>query len=311
MTSSAAATSQRILAHFRGVSSSMKTSLGDFTRCVVDVLNGDREDEDFVRVKCTLEDDRVVLEKAGDKEDDPNVGVMRHPPFCPIRLLKHDSEVEVEAEMASRGINVGVVALVESSDNRVLVTRRASHMRTFPGVWVPPGGGLDAHDASMQHAAARELTEETGVTIPDPAHGRILCLWESVYPPMLDWGAPRRHHVVVYYHFTLDKKHDEVKLILEPEEVDAASWLCASHADLVVNGVEEGQEVKPETFNMTVLVDKEQKDVECSAEILLAKAPKKRIESGDVERISSGTKYALSEWLKIKTDCCNNKTARL
>lgn len=37
-------------------------------------------------------------------------------------------------------MDVGVAVLLESSDHRLLLTHRAEHMRTFPGIWVPPGG---------------------------------------------------------------------------------------------------------------------------------------------------------------------------
>lgn len=39
----------------------------------------------------------------------------------------------------SRGINVGCAVIVESGDGKVLLTRRAPHLHTFPNVWVPPG----------------------------------------------------------------------------------------------------------------------------------------------------------------------------
>ena len=61
----------------------------------------------------------------------------------------------------------------------MLLTRRAAHMRTFPGVWVPPGGGVEAGDAGMVDAALRELREETGVAVRPEEGGaaRILGLW--------------------------------------------------------------------------------------------------------------------------------------
>ena len=66
----------------------------------------------------------------------------------------------------------------------MLLTRRAAHMRTFPGVWVPPGGGVEAADAGLAHAALRELAEETGVAVrPEDGEGgpapSILGLWGS------------------------------------------------------------------------------------------------------------------------------------
>ena len=55
-------------------------------------------------------------------------------------------------------------------------------MRTFPGVWVPPGGGIDPEDKSLVHTALRELQEETGLVL-DMEKGvrdvHQLCMWES------------------------------------------------------------------------------------------------------------------------------------
>jgi hypothetical protein len=79
-------------------------------------------------------------------------------------------------------------------------------MRTFPGVWVVPGGGVDASDASPMEAAIRELKEETGLVFDargdvvcetssssSPVHvvdgaapARLIGIWESCYPPTAD-----------------------------------------------------------------------------------------------------------------------------
>ena len=307
-------TTTRILAHFRHQS---EVVLGDFSTCIVDLLrdsSNKTEDEDSVPVKCLLEDGKFIISAASQEEiqsGNKDVGLIRHPPFCPIRMMTPEDIQDLHPDMKARGINVGICAVVESRDKRVLVTRRAAHMRTFPGVWVPPGGGLDAHDPSLKEAALRELEEETGLSLNPKIcrRSRILCLWESVYPPRLDWGLPGRHHVVVYYHFRLNEDYKVLngKLNLEPEEVDASAWLCAAHIDLVVNGVEEGQKVEPETFTMKV-IDREEKvakDIECSSEILMAKAPKKINSGQDIQRISSGTRFALAQWLQTCTN--NNK----
>ena len=38
-------------------------------------------------------------------------------------------------------------------------------MRTFPNVWVPPGGSIEGSDRSLLEAGARELKEEVGIDI--------------------------------------------------------------------------------------------------------------------------------------------------
>ena len=53
-----------------------------------------------------------------------------------------------------------------------------------------------------------------------------------------------------------------------------------------------------DTLTMKVVLDGEQKDVEVPATVLEAKAPQ---DGADVERVSSGTRFALLQWLKRKT----------
>ena len=100
-------------------------------------------------------------------------------------------------------------------------------MRTFPGIWVPPGGHIEK-DESLLEAGLRELHEETGLDIVDNIRNeRVLCLWESVYPYMLSMGLPKRHHVVVYLNIkvSVSKSILMEKMRLDKEEVDAGMWL--------------------------------------------------------------------------------------
>jgi 8-oxo-dGTP pyrophosphatase MutT (NUDIX family) len=55
----------------------------------------------------------------------------------------------------------------------VLLVKRNPAARFMGGAWVFPGGAVDAHegegDLSHRTAAVREVAEEAGVTLPDPA----------------------------------------------------------------------------------------------------------------------------------------------
>jgi len=69
--------------------------------------------------------------------------LLSHPPFCPILHLSQDECTQLPSTTLTRGVDVGVVGLIQSTDRRILLTRRADHMRTFPRTWVPPGGHIE------------------------------------------------------------------------------------------------------------------------------------------------------------------------
>jgi 8-oxo-dGTP pyrophosphatase MutT (NUDIX family) len=289
------ATRGRVLVHLR-TGAGLKPS--KFSECVLTVLDPDTaaSGRNTVNVNCRLKGGN--LELTADNRGFPLV----HPPECPMTEMLGHPDTKIPEDILSRGVAVGVVAVVESSDHRVLLTRRAKHMRTFPGVWVPPGGGVEPGEVNLIDTAVRELEEETGlkVTEKDVSGSKILGLWESVYPPFFSLGSPKRHHVVVYYHVPIDKSSSELnsEIVLQQEEVDASAWLSVDHAKLVTNG-EASDADTTDPFVMKVLVDGEQKDVVVPPDVLRAKAPKSGV---DVERVSSGTRFALMQWLKENVD---------
>lgn len=48
------------------------------------------------------------------------------------------------------------------------------------------------------------------VTEEERKSSHILGLWESVFPPVLSMGDPKRHHIVVYLHITLGKTSEQL-----------------------------------------------------------------------------------------------------
>ncbi len=294
----------RVLVYLRATPKEVP-AIAKFTQSVVsslaDAINNEKgREKDEILVNCHLDQNRVVLSKAAGLE--PLAAPLRRPPECPIKHLSESDVAKIPEDVLARGVAVGVVILLESSDAHVLVTRRAKHMRTFPGVWVPPGGSVEAGETLLE-TGLRELEEETGIAVPasdeSGSSGRVLCLWESVYPPFLERGLPKRHHVVVYFLVRANDDHETLdeKIVLEPEEVDASAWLSKENVDFVVHGEEAPSgERRKETFKMKLLLeDGEVVSMDCPSEVLTAKAPVKGV---DVERFSSGTIFALSEWLK-------------
>jgi 8-oxo-dGTP pyrophosphatase MutT (NUDIX family) len=80
------------------------------------------------------------------------------------------------------------VILVRGGDEtlELLMVRRTPQARFMGGVWVFPGGALDAADgdgeAGLRSAAIRELVEETTVVLPDDAELVAFSRWITPEP---------------------------------------------------------------------------------------------------------------------------------
>ncbi|XP_077048076.1 m7GpppN-mRNA hydrolase NUDT17 isoform X2 [Agelaius phoeniceus] len=147
---------------------------------------------DVALVSCGLERGRFLISDVPFPGS--TVTVLKRPPFCPAKL-GGDTR-------GDRGGHAGVVAavavLLEAACGHVLLTRRATTLRHFPNVWVPPGGHLEPGE-ELVAAGLRELAEETGLRLePGTFSWHLLGLWESLFPPSLSWGPPRCHHIVTY-----------------------------------------------------------------------------------------------------------------
>ncbi len=66
----------------------------------------------------------------------------------------------------------------------VLLARRTTEASFMPGIWVFPGGGVEPEDGALDESgtahrrcAARELQEETGVTLPDTEELVLFARW--------------------------------------------------------------------------------------------------------------------------------------
>jgi len=235
-----------------------------------------------------------------------NEGIrLEHPPGCPCCFLTKNDISNLDQANLATGVRVGVSVLVQSVDKKVLITRRAKHLRTFPGVWVPPGGHMEERE-SLEEAGLREVEEETGLTVAKAQYGEglVLGLWESVYPPLFSMGAPRRHHVVVYLLAKSNKTFTELnsELKLDESEVDAAAWLDDRMVQKICDSDVYGQTIKTprQYFEATVLINGDHQLHQLCQSKLMASAPVDVThESQDFERLSSGTKFALKQWHKI------------
>ncbi|KAM6365076.1 nucleoside diphosphate-linked moiety X motif 17 [Pluvialis apricaria] len=257
--------------------------------------------EDAAVVSCGLDRGRFLL------SDVPFPGstlaLLKRPPFCPAKRLGEQAAAAVPAELRSRGVAAGVAVLLRDSAGRVLLTRRAPTLRVFPSVWVPPGGHVEPGEELLD-VGLRELAEETGLRLDAGTFSwRMLGLWESVYPPMLSRGMPRRHHIVTYLLLLSTEPHQRLQARMRPSEseVSAYAWLEPPVLEAIA-ATEDGAEslgtvpsALPATVSITELSAGSCSTIQVPTATFLNTAP---AEGEDVERVSTGTKFALRLWLE-------------
>lgn len=253
----------------------------NFGQCVVASLTKAGQDE--VNVKVNFDSKGLTLTPGLEHDL-----VLRHPPFCPVLEAN-------EVQGVTGHVAVSSAVILESSDKKVLITRRPKHMRTFPDVWVPPGGGCEAGETILQ-AGLREVREETGLCVDvDKSTVQPLCLWESVYPPILSKGKPKRHSIVVYFHAKIGMSAEVAlaNVTLDPEETNACAWLDLEVLRLATNYGLELDASK--TIVIHELVDNTLTPTLRDLSFIRAEVPLSGIV--DVERISTGTRFALEQFL--------------
>ena len=102
----------------------------------------------------------------------------------------------------------------------VLLVRRTPHARFMGGVWVFPGGAVDATegdgDDAHRAAAVRELSEEAGVTLADP----------SGLVKFSRWITPAEVRTRFDTHFFLARLPDGQAVRVDGEECIDHRWLA-------------------------------------------------------------------------------------
>ncbi|XP_028254727.1 m7GpppN-mRNA hydrolase NUDT17 [Parambassis ranga] len=272
-----------------------------FVQSLVSHLSDGGDDE--VEVSCSLDKNQFLLCRGDRGRSVP----LKRPAFCPIKHLSVTEEAAIPLEIQRRGVDVGVAVLLHTANQRVLLTRRAKELRIFPNVWVPPGGHVEP-DETLLDAGLRELEEETGLRLgPEELSPVVLGLWESVFPPMLSRGLPHRHHVVVYMLLHSSLTHQQLQAALRPSpaEVSACVWADERLVRAIVSAVDgEDGEVWPEDLPSSVSVSQVSAEGALTeASLPLAVFVSRAPASGpDVERVSTGTKFTLEQWLSSLDD---------
>ncbi|XP_041798827.1 nucleoside diphosphate-linked moiety X motif 17 isoform X2 [Chelmon rostratus] len=221
---------------------------------------------DEVEVSCSLEKNQFVLYRGDKGRGTP----LKRPAFCPIKHLSVTEAAAIPLDVQERGIDVGVAIILQTANQRVLLTRRAKELRIFPNVWVPPGGHVEP-DETLLDAGLRELKEETGLKLePEDVSPQMLGLWEASLSPSAAevsaclWADRRLVRAIVS---AVDGEDAGLRLDDLPSGVS-------------VSEVSSGGALTDSTLPVTVFV---------------SRVP---LSGPDVERVSTGTKFALELWLK-------------
>ncbi|MCW3041127.1 MAG: hydrolase [Solirubrobacterales bacterium] len=108
----------------------------------------------------------------------------------------------------------------------VLLVKRTEKARFMAGVWVFPGGGVDAHegegDSAHRRAAVRELVEEAGVTLADPAGSELV--------KFSQWITPAEVKIRFDTHFFLALMPDGQQVVVDGEECVDSGWFTPQAA---------------------------------------------------------------------------------
>jgi len=129
-------------------------------------------------------------------------------------------------------VRTAVSLIVQDGEGRYLLTKRQSHMRTFPDAWVLPGGSADKGETWM-NTGVRELREETGLQVDSSLLRPFIC-WDSQYPDVADQQKPelKSQHFLIYCRVQIPEMTPS--LTLQPEEVSQAVWLSPSDLQKVL-----------------------------------------------------------------------------
>ncbi|KAM9724077.1 nucleoside diphosphate-linked moiety X motif 17-like isoform 2-T2 [Menidia menidia] len=151
--------------------------------------------------------------------------------------------------------------MLQTANQRLLLTRRAPQLRIFPNLWVPPGGHVEP-DESLLDAGLRELEEETGLRLdPEGLDPQILGLWEASLSPA-------------------------------PSEVSACLWADGVLAKAAVDGeLRDQQPISVTEVSLDGSLTQTSVPAAVFSSVPAAGGP-------DLERVSTGTKFALELWLR-------------
>ncbi|XP_026548931.1 nucleoside diphosphate-linked moiety X motif 17-like, partial [Notechis scutatus] len=91
--------------------------------------------------------------------------LLKRSTFCPIKHLTAEQRASLPTETRHQGVDVGVAVLLESANQKVLLTRRARMLSLFPNTWVPPGGHIEPEEEVRPFLKSKPKRENPERTI--------------------------------------------------------------------------------------------------------------------------------------------------
>uniref|UniRef100_A0AAQ4PBF3 Nudix hydrolase domain-containing protein n=1 Tax=Gasterosteus aculeatus aculeatus TaxID=481459 RepID=A0AAQ4PBF3_GASAC len=279
--------------------------------------------DDEVEVSCSLERKQFVLFRGDGRRGTP----LKRPAFCPIKHLSVSQSAAIPLDVQRRGVDVGVAIILQTANRRVLLTRRAKELRIFPNVWVPPGGHLEPEETvnpfplwmlSIYPARIKACCFIAAGSRPPGAEGGD---WTgpgtggSVSKDTGTLGASGELSPVPVLGPAIRGRRDLIRPVSSarlqaslrpsPAEVSACLWADRQLVGAVVSSVdaEDGHvplhHLQGSVSVSQVFSDGALSEAALPLEVLLGRAPAC---GPDVERVSTGTKFALELWLKSLED---------
>jgi len=150
-----------------------------------------------------------------------------------------------ETGVPTKPRQAATVLVVRGGSERleVLLAQRTPKARFMGGAWVFPGGAVDADDEGAHRVAAvREVQEEVGITLPDPA----------ALVPFARWITPPEVSIRFDTYFFLAVAPDGAEVKIDGQEIVDARWFEPARA---LEGSEAGEllMVFPTIKNLEVL----------------------------------------------------------
>lgn len=144
---------------------------------------------------------------------------------CPMQaFLQRDNETTTSITDLGpvRPDCVATGAVVFNASRTAMLLLQRSFSDSMPGQWETPGGGVDDDDATVLHAVARELWEETGLQAKT-IRRCVPCRPGDGDDALTQAFVTRRGKNVVKFNFIVDVEDDGV-VELDPREHQNFVW---------------------------------------------------------------------------------------